>query len=1342
MTNSHSIERGWSGCARVIGVTAMVALVMVCTSGAALAERQAVRTTVLENTPERIVIDYQMGQFTEQAVEINGRKCTQIKLGKESLLKTKGAPSLPNVCRSIQIPNDARMAVRVRVADYYDLDGIEVVPSKGYILRKVNPADVAYTFGSQYQQDAFWPAELVSMRDPYIMRDCRGVVVEINPFRYNPVTRTLRVYTRVTVEVVSVGLGEINVLHRVRAADDLSLAFHKLYQRHFLNYGAEQRYDLLDEEGDMLIICHGTWLGNVQPLADHKNARGIDTTVVNVSDIGNNAASIKTHIQTQYDSGNLAFVLLVGDAAQVAPPEASGGASDPTYSKLAGGDDYPDIMVGRFSAETAAQVDTQVLRTIEYETMPATNQDWFWKGMGVASTGGPGDDGELDYEHLDNIRDDLLPYGYTTVDQIYDPTATAAQVTTGLNAGRGIVNYTGHGGPTSWSTTGFDNGDVNALTNDNMLPFICSVACNNGEFDSYTCFAEAWLRATHGSEPTGAIGVYASSIGQSWDPPMDAQDEFVDMFVSETYSALGTLLYAGSCHMMDEYPPGHPEGSGVSMFDTWHLFGDPSLRVVVSCTDAGTIALDREKYACEGTVVITLIDCGLNLDDAIYDTFMITVVSDSEPAGEAVQLTEIDPASGQFNGSIVISGTDAAGVLLVGEGNTITVTYEDADDGTGNPATVVDTAMVDCTPPIISNVQTPVVEPRNATVTFDANELAHGIVHFGLFCDALTSTAEGAGFAMSPTVGITGLDDDTTYFYAVEAEDEAGNSAGDDNYGSCYTFTTPEVPDFFTEQFDGAGDAFDLANFSVIFTPNYSADFYEGCVQQITSLPTDPAGGTDLNLSDDDYATITLSGEATVSIYGTSYNMFYPGSNGYITFVHGETGYNESLEVHFGGIPRISALFDDLNPNNGGSVSWKQLDDRAVVTWENVPEYSATGSNTFQIEMFFNGNIVMSYLSVSAQDGIVGLSDGGGLDPDYYATDLSMMGPCGPKPPTALGGIAETTVYTPVTITLQATDDGLPDPPAALTYIITELPDDGMLVDLADSETIGYAPYTLADGGNMVEYTPYPCYNGPDALKFKANDGGNSPDGGDSNEATVTISVTTATGSASLIYEFPMDVDPGWSTEGLWGFGVPAGEGSHNGDPTSGYTGLNVYGYNLDGDYDHDMTEPAYLTTTALDCSNLFGTELQFQRWLAVEAGMFDQATVEVSNDGTVWTRLWENPDQSLSESEWSQQSYDISAVADGYDTVYVRWGMGPTDGSIRYPGWNVDDVEIRAVPTSSCDFDGDNQVDLFDFTIFTACFTGPGGALPKGCNCADVDGDNDVDLLDFAIFQEERSGS
>ncbi|MFQ5460668.1 MAG: dockerin type I domain-containing protein [Anaerolineae bacterium] len=93
------------------------------------------------------------------------------------------------------------------------------------------------------------------------------------------------------------------------------------------------------------------------------------------------------------------------------------------------------------------------------------------------------------------------------------------------------------------------------------------------------------------------------------------------------------------------------------------------------------------------------------------------------------------------------------------------------------------------------------------------------------------------------------------------------------------------------------------------------------------------------------------------------------------------------------------------------------------------------------------------------------------------------------------------------------------------------------------------------------------------------------------------------------------------------------------------------------------------------------GVELHFGRWLGVESSNFDQASVEVSNDGTNWTAAWTHGGGSISDTSWTQMVLDISAVADGAATLYFRWSMGPTDSSVTYPGWNIDDVEIWAIP-------------------------------------------------------------
>ena len=171
-----------------------------------------------------------------------------------------------------------------------------------------------------------------------------------------------------------------------------------------------------------------------------------------------------------------------------------------------------------------------------------------------------------------------------------------------------------------------------------------------------------------------------------------------------------------------------------------------------------------------------------------------------------------------------------------------------------------------------------------------------------------------------------------------------------------------------------------------------------------------------------------------------------------------------------------------------------------------------------------------------------------------------------------------------------------------------------------------------------------------------------------------------------LLFSFPMDTDPGWTTEGQWAFGQPLGAG---GDPASGHTGLYVYGYNLAGQYAASI--PAYnLTTPAFNFTGYMNIELRFWRWLGVESSTYDHARILVSTTGTEesWVELWSNPSTSIIETAWSFQSYTLPAQFNNQPAVYIRWVMGPVDTSVQYSGWNIDDVAIYGAvipPVGAC---------------------------------------------------------
>lgn len=184
-------------------------------------------------------------------------------------------------------------------------------------------------------------------------------------------------------------------------------------------------------------------------------------------------------------------------------------------------------------------------------------------------------------------------------------------------------------------------------------------------------------------------------------------------------------------------------------------------------------------------------------------------------------------------------------------------------------------------------------------------------------------------------------------------------------------------------------------------------------------------------------------------------------------------------------------------------------------------------------------------------------------------------------------------------------------------------------------------------------------------------------------EDDVSLDLKLKLGTPVVQHEWPLDSDPAWTTEGEWQFGSPTGGGGSFGfgtDPVGGYTGDNVYGYNIDGNYPESLPE-THLTSGPIDCSRLLKVRLNFMKWLAADG--FGYGHVRVSNNGTVWHTVWTGYDGVT--PTWLEADFDISQYADYQSTLYLRWTM-VVEGNPMYTfgGWNLDDIKIIAIYDST----------------------------------------------------------
>lgn len=551
--------------------------------GITSAEPAEASVKVISQSSDEILLFVRIEGFEAKEVSIEGKVYHKITSPGCTQILQAGAPDLPKITAPLLVPANGLGEIEIVSSSSRDFP-ISAAPSKGNLYRDQSPSEVPYFFGDSYSASGNYPSEIVSASSPYILRDFTGQSLSIFPFHYDHGARSMRVYHAMTLRIKAQPGSQWPSASSVGMLD---IDFAGIYARHFVNFGS-LNYTPLYDQGKMLIIADSALMPEMVPFVSWKNKKGQPTEMISVQSIGSTYSDIRSYVSNYYYNNGLTFLLLVGDDSQVPSFPSSSGDSDPSYGYVSGNDSYAEVIVGRFSATTASELATQIYRTLEYEQRPDTSSQFQSSGVCIASDQGPGDDNEMDYEHSRNMRQDLLGYGYQSVDELYDGTQgiadapgspSANDLQQSLNAGRGIMLYTGHGSTSGLGTTGFGIQDVAGLTNSGHLPFVWSVACVNGNFVGNTCLAEALLRAKDSTDaPVGALATLMSTINQSWDPPMDAQDEMVDILV-ESYPSnrrhtFGGISVNGCMHMNDQYG-----SAGAEITDTWTCFGDPSVVV-------------------------------------------------------------------------------------------------------------------------------------------------------------------------------------------------------------------------------------------------------------------------------------------------------------------------------------------------------------------------------------------------------------------------------------------------------------------------------------------------------------------------------------------------------------------------------------------------------------------------------------------------------------------------------------------------------------------------------------------------------------------------------------------
>jgi uncharacterized repeat protein (TIGR01451 family) len=165
--------------------------------------------------------------------------------------------------------------------------------------------------------------------------------------------------------------------------------------------------------------------------------------------------------------------------------------------------------------------------------------------------------------------------------------------------------------------------------------------------------------------------------------------------------------------------------------------------------------------------------------------------------------------------------------------------------------------------------------------------------------------------------------------------------------------------------------------------------------------------------------------------------------------------------------------------------------------------------------------------------------------------------------------------------------------------------------------------------------------------------------------------------SRTSIYSKTFEADNGgYTMSGFtsWAWGMPTS------GPGSAHSGINAWATNLSGNY-YDY-EDGYITSPNIDLSAYSGQafSLDWWQWLQTE-GCCDYASVEASNDGgATWVRVFGEM-SGFVDLAWAQRTITLDP-ANAVSNFRMRFRFR-TDGSVTYPGWYVDDVNVTALTCS-----------------------------------------------------------
>ena len=521
--------------------------------------------SIEQNTRSGLTMRHALKQLQILNITDNGYSGDIIQGGTGIVLPANpGEPNLPAFSQFVAVPNGATAHVEMGYRSMSTVQNVDLLPAAPIKFDTDNSPNTYEKNLSIYNADAFFPAQPVTVSEPFSLRGVQTVAVTVTPYQYNPVTKELRVYDDLQFDVrFDGGNGEFGDT-RLRSPywDPILMQNLANYnQLPAVDYEArmQQWVNNRPEGCEYLIVIpnNESFRQYANQLAEYRIKQGILTEVKSLSDMGcANTNQMKAYFHNAYNSWEIppVAVLLLGDhnsnmsvgipAEYTFHSQNYGNCiTDNGYADVTG-DNLPEMAFSRLVAANANEAQMMVSKQIEYEftnpNMNASTYDepitalgwqterWFqicsevvggyWRNQGkhpvrinAIYEGYPGNvwsSNQNTYMVVNYFGPNGLGYLPASPSELGGWTGgVASQVVQAINNGCMLLQHRDHGYYQGWGEPDFSNSHVTQMNNVGKMTFVNTINCQTGTFDhNPECLVEAFMRRTSGGQNAGAVG--------------------------------------------------------------------------------------------------------------------------------------------------------------------------------------------------------------------------------------------------------------------------------------------------------------------------------------------------------------------------------------------------------------------------------------------------------------------------------------------------------------------------------------------------------------------------------------------------------------------------------------------------------------------------------------------------------------------------------------------------------------------------------------------------------------------------------------------------------------------